>query len=106
MDSGHMICWKQGDDCFPIGRSNQNPILDRCHYEVECSANTITESVHAQDGVDSNECFLLESCVHHEKNDSAHSVEDQKLMHKGKATIKKSTAGLEVCCKWKDGYIS
>ena len=34
------------------------------------------------------------------------SVEDQKVVIKGWEILRKSTAGWDICCKWKDGYTS
>ena len=53
----------------PIGRSNQNPILDTFLYEVEfhggevteLAANITTESMYAHCNVNGNEYLLLES---------------------------------------------
>ena len=40
---GQVVCWKCNTNNNPIGRSNQNPILDRRLYEVEFSGEEITE---------------------------------------------------------------
>ena len=83
-------------DGNPIGRSNQNPILDTCLYEVEfpggqmtdLAANIIAESMHAQCDVDGDEYLLLEAFIYHRKNGSALSVEDQKVASKGTKPFK------------------
>ena len=35
MARGHTVCWKHDADGNPIGRSNQNPILDTCLYDMK-----------------------------------------------------------------------
>ena len=39
-----------------------------------------------------------------QKNDSALSVEDQKIVIEGKEFLRKSIAGWDICCEWKDGF--
>ena len=56
--------------------------------------------------VDGNEYFLLDAFVDHRKNGSHLSVEDQKIVVKRPETLRKSTAGWDICCKWKDGSTS
>ena len=88
---GQVVCWKYDANGNPIGRSNQNPILDTCLYEVEfpggqvteLAANIIAESMYAQCGVGRNEYLLLEAFIDHIKDGSALSVEDQKKVVKG-----------------------
>ena len=93
-----------------IGRSNQNPILYTCLYEVEfpggemtgLAAIIIAESMYAQCDVDRNEYLMLDAFIDYRKNGSALSVEDQKIVVKGQETLRKSTASWDLCCKWKD----
>ena len=59
MARGCMVCWKHDADGNLIGRSNQNPILDRHLHEVEfpggemteLAVNDIAESMYAQSDV-------------------------------------------------------
>ena len=90
MPRGCMICQKHDADGNPIGRSNQNPILDTCLYEVEfpqgemteLTANIIAESMYAQcDVIEMNIYYwrhplIIESMVHL-------SVEDQRIVVRG-----------------------
>ena len=55
--------------------------------------------MYAQCDIDSNEYLLLESFINHRKDNAAVRVKDQKFMIKGKETIRKSTAGWDICCK-------
>ena len=88
----HVVHQKHDANGNLIGRSNWNPILDTCLYEVECSreeitklsANIIAESMYSQCDVKA----------------------DQKIVVKGQETLRKSTAGRDMCCKWKDGSTS
>ena len=73
---------------------------------TELAANIIGESMHAQCDVYRNEYLLLELFVVHRKDDSALSVEDQKIIIKNRDTFRKATFGWEICPKWKDGSTS
>ena len=73
---------------------------------TELAANIIAESMYAQYDVNGNEFLLLEAWINHKKNDSAVSVGDQKVVIKGQETLRKSTTGWDICCKWKDGSTS
>ena len=76
---------------YPIGRSNGNPILDTCLYEVEfpggemteLAANIIAELMYVQCDADGNECLSLAAFIDHRKSSSALSVEDQKIVVTG-----------------------
>ena len=70
-----MVHWKHDAHGNPIGRSNQNPILDAHLYEVEfhggemteLAANIIAKSINAQCDVDGNEYLLLEAFIDHRR---------------------------------------
>ena len=111
---GWVVCQKQNADSNTIGKSINNSIFDTCLYEVkfpggeitELAVNIIAESMYAQCDVDGNEYILLEAFVYHRKNGSALSVEDQKIVVKEWETLRKLTAGWDICCKWKDDSTS
>ena len=75
------MCKKDADG-KPIGRSNQNTILDTCLYELEfpggemteLAADNIAESIYSQCNIDENEYLLLKAFIDHRKNNSALSV--------------------------------
>jgi hypothetical protein len=99
----------------PIGRANDNPILDTRKYvvqfsdgdEMELNANMIAEAIYAQCGPDGNQYVLLEALVDHRRNDKAVNLSDQKTVTAdGKSYQQKSTAGWQICCQWKDGSTS
>ena len=110
MGRGWEVHWKQDADGNPIGRSNKIPILDSCLYEVEfprgeiteLAANIIEELMYVQCDVNGNEYLLMEAFINHRKNSSALHVEDQKIVVKEWETLTKSTAGWDICYKWKD----
>ena len=99
MARGQEVHQKQYASNNPIDRSNQNPILDTCLYEVkfpgeefmEMEANVIAEVVYAQCDVDGSEYLLLEAFVDQRRNGSALYVEDQMIVVKGKEILRKST---------------
>ena len=84
MARGQVICQKRNADCNLIGRSNKNPILDTCLYEMafpggemtELVANIIAESMYAHCDVD------VKAFINHWKNGSALIVEDQTVVIK------------------------
>ena len=99
----------------PIGRENPNPILDTRSYtvkfddgdEVELTANMIAESIYAQCDPDGNHYNLLEALIDHRRNDSAVQLADQKTVTAdGRSYQRRSTAGWQICCQWKDGSTS
>ena len=73
---------------------------------TESAANIIAESMYAQCDVDRNKYLLLEAFINHRKNGSILIVEDQKVVIKGLEILRKSTAGWDICCKWKDRFTS
>ena len=95
MARGQVVCQKHDATGNPSGKLNQSPILDICLYEVEFPGGEMTEltvniiagSMHAQYDVDGNEYLLLEAFVHHRKNSSVLSVEDQMVVVKGQETL-------------------
>ena len=108
MASGWVVHQKHDSNGNMIGRYNKNPILDTCVYEVafswgeitELAGNIIAESMYAQCDVDGDEYLYLEAFVNHRKSSSALSVKGQKIVVKGKETLRNSTAGWNICCKW------
>ena len=59
----------------------------------EFAANSIAESMYAQFDVGGSEYLLLETFINHRKNDSAPTEGYQKVVVKGRGTIRKSMAG-------------
>ena len=61
--------------------------------------------MNVQSYVDDIEYLLSNSFVNHRKYNAALSVENQKVVFKGKQTII-TTACLKIYCEWKDGFTS
>ena len=100
-----MVCWKHDTNGNPIGRSNQNSILDTCLHEGEMTelvVNIIAESMYSQCDVNGNEYLLLKAFIDDRKNGSALNVHDQKVVIEWLETLRKSTASRDICCEWKD----
>ena len=53
-----------------------------------------------------NEYILLDSIIDSRKKDNAISPEEQEVTRDGKRYLRRTTAGVELCCKWKDGTTS
>ena len=93
----------------PIGRKNQNPILDTCQYEedftdgevTELTSNVIDERMYAQCDKYGNAIFLLDSFVDYRMTDRELFLQDQKLTVNGKLCMKRLTAVWEICGIWK-----
>jgi hypothetical protein len=99
----------------PTGRANANPILDTRSYivqfedgdETELTANTIADAIYAQCDPDGNQYLLLEALIDHRCNDNAVKLADQMTIHEnGKQYQRRSTAGWQICCQWRDGSTS
>ena len=91
MTRGQVVHQKHDIHGNQIGRLNQNPLLDTFLSEMEFSgreisklaANIVAESMYVQCNVNGNKYLLLEAFVDHRINNSALSVEDQKVVIKG-----------------------
>jgi hypothetical protein len=117
MARGRVVRRKRDREGNTIGRQHNNPILDTRLYEVawdeegddttEMTANVIAESMYAQCDKDGNQYVLLDTFVDYRFNDAALKVEDQfKVDRSGKRSYRRSTAGVQLCCQWKDGSTS
>ena len=90
---------KRDADNNPIGRAHANPILDTCRYDVESddgqvtevTANIIAESMYSQCNPDGNQYVLVNATVDFCKNNMALSIEDQKIVVKGRPSLQRRT---------------
>jgi hypothetical protein len=115
MARGRVAGRKRDANGNPVGRANDNPILDTRVYEVqfddgdvtELTANMIAQSMYAQCDADGNQYMLLDQLVDHRKDDAAISLTDQ-TVHRdnGRTYRRKTTAGWQICCQWADGSTS
>jgi hypothetical protein len=112
---GHVTTHKCDRDGNPGGHANDNPILDTRSYiinfnygdQTELTANMIAESLYLQCDPDGSQYVLLEKIVDHQCLTTAIRLSDQKNAHaNGKTYLKHSTVSWQLCCQWKDGFIS
>ena len=52
--------------------------------------------------VHGNAYLSLDTLVDHRRNGSALTAEDQNIVVKAQETLRKSTAGWDIYCEWKD----
>ena len=106
-----VLCRKWDPDGNLVGSAHANPVFDTHIYEVrfpngrmeELAANVITEAVYAQCDADGNQYILLDAIVDYHKDPSMTvSWNDQVTVIDEKKVVKRSTKGLELCCKWKN----
>jgi hypothetical protein len=115
MVKGRVTARKRDQDGNPVGRANDNPILDTRSYiadfddgdQTELTVNMIAESFYLQCDPDGNQYVLLEEIVDHQCLPAAIKLSDQKIVRAdGKTYLKHSTIGWQLCCQWKDGPTS
>ena len=68
---------------------------------TELAANIMAESMYVQCNIDWNEYLLLQAFINQRSNGSALRTEDQKIVIEEGETLRKSTAGWNIYCKWK-----
>jgi hypothetical protein len=92
----------QGD---PIGNTNANLIMDSCVYCMEfddgdvceLTANIIAESMYASCYADGNEYILFDSFVNNKSNSKAIMKDNQRIVHNGRNSLRRSTVGWHLC---------
>ncbi len=99
-------------DGLPIGKANNNPILDTRMYEVEypdghkasLAANAIAENMFAQVDDEGNRHVLFEEIVDHRTDGSEVKQQDAFLTTRnGNKRRRETTKGWEILVQWKDG---
>jgi hypothetical protein len=99
-------------DGLPIGRANNNPILDIRMYKVEypdghkasLTANAIAENMFAQVEDEGNRNVLFEEIIDHRTNGTEVKQQDALLTTcNGKKRRRETTKGWEILIHWKDG---
>jgi hypothetical protein len=97
---------------LPIGKSNNNPILDTRLYEVEyqdgykaaMSANTVAENLFAQVDDDGHRQVLFNEIIGHRTDGSEVPDTEAFIVSKnGVKRRKETTTGWEINVQWKDG---
>ena len=111
MRSGSVRARVTGPNGEPLGRRNNNPILDTRQYEVEFpdgtvshySANVIAENMYAQCDAEGNQFLLLDDIVDYKKDGHAVAHSDRYVHLRGRKKMRKTTKGWHLCVQWKDG---
>ena len=115
MAQGRVVKRLCDNDGNPVGRANDNPILDTRNYvvefddgmEAELAANSIAQNMHAQCDPDGNRYVLLGSLIDFRRSSTALCHTDQKVTRDdGRTYMRRSTAGWQICAQWKDGSSS
>ena len=97
------------------GTANKHAILDTRIYQVEFpdggvaeySANVIAENMVAMCDADGNQFLLLDQIIDHQFDDNvAMKIADQEYIHNGRKYMKKTTKGVKLCARWKNGSTS
>ena len=98
-------------DGNPIGRENQNPILDSREYfvefkdgtEAELASNAIAKSMYAQCDPDGNTYVLFDYITNFRQSTTSFCYADQTANKEyGRTFLRRSTAGWQLCFLWKD----
>jgi hypothetical protein len=98
---------------IPLGM--QTPILSRTHAFIalnddgdicELTANVIAESMYASCDADGNEYILFDSFVDYKSNRKAVTMDNQRIVHNGRNSLRRSSVGWHLCVQWKDGSTS
>ena len=99
---------KRTIDGSPIGKANQNPILDTRIYNVdfadgqtaELSTNVIAQNMYAMCDTEGNQYLLLKGIVDHRKDDSVVERADMYVQRGSNRHIRKTTKGWQMCVEW------
>ena len=103
---------KRDSDGNPIGRANNNPILDTRIFEVEfvdghtaaMTANAIAENLFSQVDQEGHRLILMDEVVDHRRGSDAVTHENAFIASRnGRKRRKETTRGWEFLIKWKDG---
>jgi hypothetical protein len=99
-------------DGLPIGKANNNPILDTRMHEVEypdghkasLAANAIAENMFAQVDDEGNRRVLFDAITDH-RTDGSEIKQQDAFVHtrSGTQRRKETTRGWEILVQWKDG---
>ena len=114
MAMGRVTKRARDPDGNAMGTAHANPILDTRQYivqfndgdEAELAANVIATNMYAQCDPDGNQYILLDSLIDFRRSTTALCYNDQKITTDGKTSYRRSTAGWQLCCQWKDGSTS
>jgi hypothetical protein len=109
MQRGTVKARAKDPDGNPVGKSNQNPLLDTREYLIEfndgsidvLTANAIAESMYAQVDAEGRAYSLLDQIIEHKSDGNALSKDDAYLP--GTRQLRRTTKGWKLLVNWKDG---
>ena len=111
LERGTVVRRARGPDQRPIGRRNDNPILDTRSYEVQFEdgdvstyqANMIAEHMYSQCDSDGHELMLMEEIIDHRSTGDAVKKDDGYIKtNSGNMVPRKTTKGWDLLVNWKD----
>lgn len=103
------------EDGLPVGKSNNNPILDTREYiarfndgvEQSYAANIIAENLYSQVDDEGRHFTMLKEIIDHEADEKAMLREHSHYRSKsGNLHPKRTTKGWKILVEWKDGLTS
>ena len=115
LSKGRVIEHKHDTNGRPIGKSNDNTILDLRHYLVEfedgqgteLTANVIAGSIHAMCDPEGEHVLLFDFVVDFKRDRNSTTITEQKFVDScGKAKNYRSTEEWQLFCQWKNGSTS
>ena len=107
-----VIARKRDADGAPVGKRNNNPILDTGVYKEqfpdghteEYAANIIAESLYSTVDDEGKTYFIMKEIVGHKSTCAALVGDEQFIISKnGQKKPRKTTQGWKLCIEWKDG---
>jgi hypothetical protein len=110
-----VIARKRDRDGKPVGKRNENPLLDTRVYEVqypngataEITANLIAENIYSQVDQEGRSYSVLREIVDHRSNGHALKKDDgYEIGSNGQRRPKHTTKGWELQVEWRDGSMS
>jgi hypothetical protein len=110
-----VVARKRDANGNPVGRANNNPILDTREYEVEFDdgirdtygANLIAECMYSQLDAEGNRHALISEIIDHKANNRAMKIADGTFIDKrGRSRPRITTQGWSLLVEWKDGTSS
>ena len=111
LERGTVVRRAHGPDQRPIGKRNDNPILDTRSYEVQFEdgdistyqANMIAEHMYSQCDSEGHELMLMDEIIDHRSTGDAVKRDDGYIKtNSGNMVPRKTTKGWDLLVSWKD----
>ena len=101
-------------DGNPVGKRNDNYMLDTREYELEFddgtteiySSNIVMENIYTQVNDEGRMFVLMEEIIDHKKDDSAIPISEGTFIRNNSVRKKRTTRGWKLLVQWKDGTTS